>query len=94
MRREFVKTRISETDQINLLKFLQSESGVRVIAWLYENSPSPQLNGPQDSALAYGQKIGWENALYFIKELAAADNSEINSDRLDTDTNTKDTLQR
>ena len=77
--RKPVRTELNEKDQLNLLKFLESPSGKRVMAWLLENGPGAiQTAKESDYAFLYGLKSGFEYLHLELRSIPGRDLSEIN----------------
>lgn len=86
-KQQAVRTVLSDADQNNLLKFLESRSGRRVMAWVYENGPGSMLPGsqPHDYIVNEGRRSGYNECLYTLRRLPFAPLSEVNVDTEDND---------
>lgn len=79
--REYIRTIIDVADQTNLERFLKSESGRKVIAFLYEQAvySAPPNASPEMFAHQLGKSAGFADCIAFLKRMATEDNQELNS---------------
>lgn len=77
-----VKTRITREDQDALLKFLESDSGRRVVAWLYEDGvPAPRLGADSHEFIFHsGMVRGHDHVLFNMKSIPFADLETLNQE--------------
>lgn len=85
-----VKTELTVEDQIATQKFLQSVHGMKVLAWLRENTPAnPFPSQPEHAYVAHSGKMsGYADAIYNLCRVPGSNLTDLNGtieDELKTD---------